>query len=170
MRNRCLMIMLSLITFIGCTDKETPKLDNYLKSFNVKIYKYKVVCIVPVDGYGRFINPSLEYARNSRMDFLLILSSKYKKSIDNTIDRVQILNTNYISDPENLAQQNGLVTTFAPCYYFLRLGKVIKKYDLAQTANKSEILNEVERFFVAEDRYMKELEDISRLNKKSKSN
>lgn len=166
-----LILLLSVFHIQACTrDKETNNLEKYLQSFNKNINDYKVICFVPVDGCGSCINPSLTYARDAREDYLLVMTSMFRKSIDNTIERVQIMNNNYISDPENIGQQKGLVTPFAPCYYFLRLGEVIKKYDLAQTGNKSEILNEVERFFVAEDRYMKELEDISGVNKKSKSN
>jgi hypothetical protein len=159
MKNKFAIIFLSMILMLSCVkDKETTKLDTYLKSFKLNINDYKVICFVPVDGCGSCINPSLNFARDTRKDYLLILTSMFKKSIDITIERVQLTNNNYLSDYNNLAQETGLVSPFAPSYYFLRYGEVVKKFDLSQTNNKAGIIDEVEQFFIEEDALNEEMQ------------
>ena len=120
MKVRFIAFVFSMI-FLGChSEKTTNELENYLSSFNLKIHNYKVICIVPVDGYGKYINPSLNYAKESRSDFLLVMSSNFKKSIENTKERVQYLSKNYISDYNNLARSKELVDTYSPTFYFVR--------------------------------------------------
>jgi hypothetical protein len=166
MKNICLLISFLLILISGCgANKETTNLENYLKSFNLNINDYKVICIVPVDGCGSCIDPSLKYAKDTRKDYLLIMSSMFKKSIEYTIERLQINSKNYISDNNNLAQEAGLVTAFAPCYYFLRYGEVVKKFDLSKTNNKTGILDEVEQFFIAEDTNINEMQKLEKQQK-----
>ncbi len=158
MKNINLILFLGIF-IISCTsDKETIEMDNFLKSFNLNINDYKVICFVPVDGCGTCIDPSLNYARDARKDYLLVMSSMYRKSIDITAERIQIYDHNYVADYANLSMKKGLVTPFSPCYYFLRYGKVIRKLDLNQTNNKSGIIGEVEQFFIEEDANIEKME------------
>ncbi len=164
MKKLILILILIVSCFHACNkDQESSKLKDYLKTYNLNINDYKVICFVPVDGCGPCINPSLNYARNARQDYLLVMSSMFRKSIDNTIERVQISNKNYVSDYNNLAQETGMVTPFAPCYYFLRYGEIIRKYDLTQTNDKTGILSELEQFFFAEDSNLNEMEKLRKL-------
>ena len=163
--NKKILLATSLfILFSECHKKETTRLENYLKLFHYNIYDYKVICIVPADGFGICINPSLTYAKDPREDFLLVLSSKYKKSIEHTVERLQIYNEKFISDSQDLANEMGLVSIYSPCYYFLRYGKVVKKIDLSETGNKTEIIDEVEQYFIAEDAHLKEMQEIEILS------
>ncbi len=147
MKNKQLVIFLLFILSFGCkTDKEYEKLNNYLKSFNLNIINYKVICIIPVDGCGSCIDPSLNYAKNHHKKFLLVMSSIYKKSVDFTIERVQIKHTNYISDFHNLASKMGLTSEIAPYFYFLKDGFIFKKVDWSTTPDKVNILKEVEKY------------------------
>lgn len=147
MKNICLLISFLLILISGCgANKETTNLENYLKSFNLNINDYKVICIVPVDGCGSCIDPSLNYAKNHHKKFLLVMSSIYKKSVDFTIERVQIKHTNYISDFHNLASKMGLTSEIAPYFYFLKDGFIFKKVDWSTTPDKVNILKEIEKY------------------------
>jgi hypothetical protein len=121
-------------------------LDNYIKSFNLNIKNYKVICFVAVDGCGSCIDPSLNYAKAEHENFLLVLTSIHKKSIDYTIERIHINHNNFIIDHKNLACKNGLSTQIAPCFYFLRNGKVDKKVDLSTIPDKVSILKEVDDY------------------------
>jgi hypothetical protein len=155
------------VIFLAChSEAPTYELENYLNSFNLKIYQYKVICIVPVDGYGKYINPSLIYAKDSRNDFLLVMSSKFKKSIENTAERLLFQEKNYICDYNNLARQKDLVDAYAPSYYFIRYGEVIKRKDIATEGEKTEIFDEVENFFIEEDALNEEMEKIIELKNK----
>jgi hypothetical protein len=147
MKNKQLMILLLFFLSFGCkTDKETIKLDNFLKSFNLNIKDYKVICIVPIDGCGSCIDPSLKYAKTDHENFLLVMSSIYKKSIDYTIEKLDIKNANFISDFHNLAPKSGLTTEIAPYFYFLKDGKVVREVDLSKIPDKKSILKEVEKY------------------------
>lgn len=150
--------MLLFVMFIGCTDKETIKLDNYLKSYNYNINDYKVICIVPVEGCGYCIDSSLKYAQGARNDFLLIMSARFKKSLDITSERLNLAYKKNMIDSINSAYDAGLVSEFSPCYYFLRYGEVVKKVDLSKFSNKNEIFDEVEQFFIEEDINLRQMQ------------
>lgn len=147
MRNK---VLISLLLFISCfscnTDDETNKLDTFLKSFKVDIKNYKVICVVPADGCGSCINPSLVYAKQANKMFLLVLSSMYKKSISHTINKAQLKHTGFISDFHNKAIKSGLATEMAPCFYFVKDGKVVRKFDSSTTFDKKRILEEVDKY------------------------
>ncbi len=146
MRNKQLLILLLFILSLGCTNSDPTMLDNYIKSFNLNIKNYKVICFVAVDGCGSCIDPSLNYAKAEHENFLLVLTSIHKKSIDYTIERIHINHNNFIIDHKNLACKNGLSTQIAPCFYFLRNGKVDKKVDLSTIPDKVSILKEVDDY------------------------
>jgi hypothetical protein len=158
MRDRCLLIMVLFILFIGCGDKNTIRINNFLKAHNHNIDNYKVICIVPVEGCAYCIDPSLKYAMNVRNDFLLILSARYAKSFDITTERLKFHYEKSIFDSINLAYDSRLVSEFSPCYYFLRYGKVVKKVDLSKYSNKEEIIGEVGQFFIQEDIHLNRMQ------------
>jgi hypothetical protein len=145
MKNKLMILVLSII-IIGCSDKETIQLDDFLKSFNLNIKDYKVICFVPVSGCNSCIDPSLNYAKNHHDKFLLVMSSIYKKTIDYTIERVQMKHNYYVSDFHNFAPKSGLTTEIAPYFYFLKDGKVVRKFDLSTTPDKKGILKDVEKY------------------------
>jgi hypothetical protein len=167
-KNKLLILILAIFSFSCTGDIEDIELGGYLKSHQLKMTDYKIICIVPVDGYGKYINPSLNSAKNQRGDFLLVMASGFKKSIEHTIERLQIQDTGYVCDYNNIARKKGLVGSLAPCYYFLRYGKIVKKVDLSEAGNRKEIAWEVEQFFRIEDAHIEEMDRINKLQKQKK--
>lgn len=146
---RYVVSLFIFITFlnIGCQkDEESKKLADYLKTYNKEIKKYKVICVVPVDGCTPCINPILAYAKNANNDFLLVMTSMFKKTVKNKIEAIGFEHSNYISDADNHAVELGLVTPVSPCYYFMEDGKIVKKYDLRKTSNPDGIIDEIDEF------------------------
>jgi hypothetical protein len=142
-----LFLSLIVASITGCTvNRETKILSAYLDSFGKNINTYKVVCIVPADGCGSCIAPSLEYSKTASGDFLLILTSVFEKSIKQIIDTYRIDPEGGILDHDNLAVSYQLVIPTAPCYYFIEKGKVVRVADLSKTYDKTGILTEVDKF------------------------
>jgi hypothetical protein len=140
-------LILACFYSISCKkDEDTLKIQAFVQSFSLNVENYKVICIVPVDGCASCIDPSLNYAKKNSKGFLLVMSSIYKKSIDYTIDRIQLNHENFISDYHNLALKSGLSTEIAPCFYFLRKGVLIKKVDLFPLTDKTSILKDVDKY------------------------
>jgi hypothetical protein len=148
MRNiKLITLILVMVIGISCQkNEETIKLDSFLKAFNLHISDFKVVCIVPIDGCGSCIDPSLNYSKNASKGFLLVLSSLYRKSFENTIERHQLDINKFIPDNKNLASEKGLVSPTAPCYYFINKGEVIRKTDLSYFLDKESIVQDVKEF------------------------
>ncbi len=137
---------------IGCSgDSDTKRLSGYLERFGKNIDNYKIVCIVPADGCGSCIAPSLEYSRTAGEDFLLILTSVFEKSIKQIIDTYRIDPGGVILDHDNLAVSYQLVIPTAPSYYFIEKGKVVRVADLSKTYDKTGILTEVDKFMSIDD-------------------
>ena len=113
-------ILTLFLTFAlsSCNVKETKKLDSFLKPYGINILNYKVICFVPADGCGSCIGPSINYSKTANKNFLLVMSSIYKKSMDYIVKLEQIDVSNIILDSQNLAAENGLVSIVSPCYYF----------------------------------------------------
>jgi hypothetical protein len=128
------------------SDSETKKVEFFLQTFNRNIANYKVICFVPVNGCGSCIENTLIFAKRTGSDFLLVLSSLFQKSIDNAVENDQLNQIEYISDSKSLATKSGLVSEIAPCFYFLKDGKVVKKFDLSTTYDKVSILKDVEKY------------------------
>jgi hypothetical protein len=167
-KNKLLISILAIFSFSCASDIEDIELEGYLKSHNLKITDYKIICIVPVEGYGKYIDPSLNSAKNQRSDFLLVMASDFKKSIEHTIERLQIQDTGYVCDYHNIAREKGLVGSLAPCYYFMRYGKIVKKVDLSEARNRNEIAWEIAWFFSTEDAHIKKMDRINKLQKQKK--
>jgi hypothetical protein len=140
------LILVCLFGFSCQKNEETLKLDNFLKTFNLHISDFKVVCIVPMDGCGSCIDPTLKYSKNAEKGFLLVISSLYRKSIENSIERHQLKSINFISDNKNLASEKALVSPTAPCYYFINKGVVIRKIDLSYLRDKESVIQDVKKF------------------------
>jgi hypothetical protein len=146
MKKITILILFLTFALSCCNVKETKKLDLYLKPYGINIIDYKVICIVPADGCGSCIDPSINYSRSANKNFLLVMSSIYKKSMDSIIELKQINVSNIVLDSENLAAENGLVSFVSPCFYFLKNGRIIKKVDLNLTYDKTSVFTEVDKF------------------------
>jgi hypothetical protein len=148
MNKKYILILPVLITVFACNSKDdrSKNLSDYLNFHNLNIKNYNVICFVPVDGCGSCIDPTLNYTKDADKSFLLILTSIGKKSISYTIERAQLKDVPLILDSTNLAVKNELTTDFAPCYYFIKNGTLVKKVDLNLLHDKSSILKEVDDF------------------------
>jgi hypothetical protein len=136
-----------IVFLSGCVkDPESEKLAIYLNTFNLKSDTYKVICFVPIDGCGTCINPSLNYAKHEKHGFLLIMTSMFRKSIENTLEKTEINPDLCILDSGNMAVNQGLVSSMAPLFYFLENGAIVKKFDLSKTSNINGVIEEVDEF------------------------
>lgn len=138
-------ILLSLLSCIN-SDKNN-KLRLFLQNFDTDINRYKVICFIPVDGCYTCINPAIDLSKNPNKGLLIILSSIYQKSIDEVIEFGKIKTEN-VTDNKNLAVNMGLVTNIAPCYYFLKNGKIKRIFDISTTYDKTSIISEVEKYLL----------------------
>ena len=151
MIKRYITIIFISFLFLGCAkNNESERLSNYLQGFNDQIQNYKVVCILPADGCSSCIKPTIDYSKIANGDFLLILTSYYKKSIKDIIEDNGLDSTKIKMDSKNLASIKQLVWVTAPCYYFIRNGKVIKVVDLSKVDDKFAIIKEADNFLNTE--------------------
>jgi len=139
-----------LLTFtIGCDNGNlTIILQDYFKLYNKDLHNYKIICIVPAEGCSSCIDPSIDYSKNAKKDFILVISSAYKKTLDELIKSKNLDSANLILDSDNLAVSRGLVSFSSPCFYFLKKGKVIKIIDLNLTYDKVSFLKEIDKFLI----------------------
>lgn len=138
--------LLILFTFNCKNDIKTKDLDYFLHSYGADIKDYRVVCIVPADGCSSCIDPSLDYSLKYKNGFLLVLSSIYKKSINEILNSKKLDTAKVMLDPKNLSVSMGLVSIVSPCYYFLRDGKIVKIADMIYSTDKVGVLKEVDLF------------------------
>ena len=124
MKSAFLFILISIFSCSCGKVNVTKTLDSYLQSFGVDLKYYKVVCFVPADGCGNCIDPSLDYSKKTSKDFLLVLASTFKKSIDFIKESKQIEELKIVSDSQNLAASLQLVSVISPCY-------ILKKMDVS---------------------------------------
>lgn len=147
MMKKTLLVCILILVVNNCTmDPETEKLGSFLTSFAIDIKSFKVICFVPADGCSSCINPSIEYSKKASKDFLMVLSSLYKKSINYIIEQKKIEEAKIISDSQNLASSIGLVSFVSPCFYFLKNGHVVKKVDLSTTFDKTSVFKDVDKY------------------------
>ncbi len=144
---RILLFSLVFAASIGCAvNEETRTISDYLDGFGKDINSYKVICFLPAEGCASCIEPSLEYSKTAGSDFLLIVSSLYKKSIRDIIENNNLNLDLILVDDKNYAVSLQLLVPTAPCFYFIEDGRVVKKADLSKTYDKTGILIEVSKF------------------------
>lgn len=146
---RILFFSLLILSVFSCTNKsETKRLSSFLQVYSEDIKNYKVICFIPADGCTSCIYPSIDYSKKTDKDFLLVLSSIFKKSIKYIKEVKQIEESKSVSDSLNLATSSGLVSLESPCFYFLKNGNIVKIVDLSTTLDKTSVLKEVDKFLL----------------------
>lgn len=144
---KILYFSILILSIFSCTNKnETKSLSTFLQIYSEDIKNYKVICFIPSDGCTSCIYPSVDYSKKAGKDFLLVLSSRFKKSINYIKEFKQIEESKSISDSLNLAERSGFVSQVSPSFYFLKNGHIVKIVDLSNTLDKTSILKEVEKF------------------------
>ncbi len=147
MKKNLLFLLLCLFT-ISCNNNEgKDNLRDFTNNYHINSKKYKVICFLPADGCSHCIDPTLDYMQVSGEKFLLVLSYYEKKeSVDEVLKTRHINRSKVLIDTDHIAIKNLLMTPIAPCFYFLKRGRVVKKIDLTNTSDKSSVLKEVEEY------------------------
>jgi len=147
MRMKILFFLLCLLTVSCKQDKMMVSLNDFTKNYQISSKNYKVICFLPADGCSSCIDPTLNYVQNANEEFLMVLSYyENKESMNGILASKNINRSTVLIDTDHLAIKNFLVTPIAPCFYFLRKGRVIKKVDLTDTYDKTSVLKEVEEY------------------------
>lgn len=141
------VFLLLFLIILSCTvNPETKIIAKYLDSYGKELKDYKVICFVPADGCDICIEPSLRYSVTAENEFLLVLISRYWKSIRSIIEQYHLDLDKILVDEENKVVNLGLLIPTAPCFYFIKDGVVVIRADLSKTYDKEAVLIEVSRF------------------------
>lgn len=141
-----IIFLLFSILFISCSSRNVTKgLKEYLSIFEKDIDKFKIVCIIPVDGCKSCILPSLNYFVEEKDECLLVLASYYTKSLNQILEQRNLNISNILVDYKNISGSMKLVFDTAPSIYFLRNGNVIRKVDLSKISDQKFDFMEIDK-------------------------
>lgn len=142
-----LKVFLFAFTVCSCSNTdESKRLENYLSEFNRNINEFKVISFVPANGCNSCVMPTLEFSRGENDNYLLVISSISKKTINHVIQIYKLNESKIVKDTLDLAAKAGFVPLTAPSYFFLKNGHIEKVLDLSNESDKLSSLTEVKDY------------------------